>query len=476
MCWKKISKYSLALIKSNLYVSILSIVGCVLMSGCIMYITSNHGYIGCDTYVFPMLIAMVTQLICVSTFFKDMHNQQYSDMELSFPMCSGERFTAKLLSIFLVDILPFLVSMAASTAYACVSCEKYYFSETGEKIYDKTIVSSIIVLAVIFTGWQFFALAASIIGTVSTGKHFEGVIASAIIAVSISVLPMAVMAIMEMFSCGISITGDYYRNVMIWSFITIAAFKDASTNLNLLLPNIISILISCGVIALSFLLYKKRDGRDTNRIVVSRPIFEIITAIVVMEVVMAAVVSNSHFTLYLGLPIVIALVLRLFYQRDCMSAIKVLKWLGISAAEVAVAFIVITAAYCTNGFGVKSNINYNSKEVKVSITYYTLVEEEDYTSNYKGYEGTVTGKKAYEVINSITDKFNNRKHSASDMFKMIDGIGSNELMNIDMSDENNGSWYFDEQNDYCDDLKKDSECEKIIEMLGMKYKNQNNDL
>lgn len=350
-------------------------------------------------YIYPHwagLLIYVISLICLFTacigIFKDMHDIPSADVQMSMPMNSTERYLSRLLSIFYIWLLPFIVSAAAGFLISlCMgnagltpradiipaSAAPYIAAFNGK-------------LLLCFIEAVLFIVSATVICQCCVGSKAESKYIPVLVMAVVNFLPMALYySITDKFA---SVDDDTLELLT-----GLAIFYAAEDELNA--PVLIFLCVKCviylGVLFCGALIYKRRDARSVGRPIVFSLFFEIVMGLSLLLFFTLAHMDYCNgwviFFAWLG-----SIILRVIVSRKEFAFKKILLWTGLFFAYYLVFLLFMFIAFKTGGFGALYKLprdpqfsNYASVSIEVEkparnyseYRYYSYAYEEDYTYN-----------------------------------------------------------------------------------------------
>jgi hypothetical protein len=118
-----------------------------------------------------------------------------------------------------------------------------------------------------------------------------------------------------------------------------------------IIGGIISCLISLLLIAVTFLIYKKREARTVGKPIVYKLFFELFLFLGLSTVFTMAMFSHDFVMIGLVAALVIYIIIRVVVSRAKVKPLDVIGWILKYAVSLAVFVCIIGAAYLTDGFG-----------------------------------------------------------------------------------------------------------------------------
>lgn len=237
-----------------------------------IYLLMPVTYIGIDVYFLDVLnfggSAMITllfigaviiTLLMTTTFFRECHSPEQSDVTLSLPISAKDRFKAKLISCFLCSLIPFFAADLSILAISYIF--KWYYGYNTHIIYPWVCISFLaFVTLVSVTGITF--LCSTLCST-----RCGSVISSGVCSFTVSLLPIAMDSLINM---GAAVSDPYapmplftctgFSGVSYWTY---SSFEFSAKVISwYFITGLVNILISVGMIYAAYRVYKSRDRRS----------------------------------------------------------------------------------------------------------------------------------------------------------------------------------------------------------------------
>ncbi|MBQ8966638.1 hypothetical protein [Ruminococcus sp.] len=301
-------------------------------------------------------------LFVVHGVFSDLGSKQVADVQLSLPMSAKERYLSKLLAVFKLHILPMLTGSALAVILGSII-------KGGFDVIAYPIKMQLIALAV-----ALFTDAMTIFCMTCCGARAEGIYTSVIAQGCLSLLPfLAVHMIRERYSgltnSGVdriskvfSCLGDI---VILWAE---ADSRELSNGFGYILVNILA---SGLIIFASFFTYRRRDGRQVGKPMVSKLFMEVFMCTGVFTLLLLSF-NETEWYLGVSVSLIIYLVISVVLARAKITPVRILAWLGKYTATLAVFLGIMCASYITGGFGhYKYRIDPNTNMGYCSILFHT---------------------------------------------------------------------------------------------------------
>lgn len=311
--------------------------------------TSMRGY-GADPSGIAIFIYAVS-LICLFSacinVFKDMHDIPSADVQMSMPLNSTERYFSRLLTIFYIWLLPFLISAAfgllTSVLISAVNPQRYY---TGSQAAAELTGFNLRIL-LYYTETVLFVISATIICQCCVGSKAESRYIPVLLMAVINFLPMAVY-----YSIADKFASVEYDTLWLLSNISslYLIFDEDEGAAGLILLGV-KCLIYLAVIGCGVLIYKKRDARSVGRPIVFTVFFEIVMGLSLLLFFNVAHFGSGFSLTALFFAWLGSIILRLIVSRKEFSFSKIFMWTGLYILYYAAFLLFMFAAFKTGGFG-----------------------------------------------------------------------------------------------------------------------------
>lgn len=324
--WKKIKNGAFAELYSHKKLRLVTII--ILAFAGLMYgLGSDNGGVAAIG-VLLYFAALFCLLIAAINVFSDMHDVQSADVQMSMPLNSSERYLSRLLTIFLIWILPAIISAAVAFLFNIIGG---YSSEA--EFYERLVT----VLA--YIRQVLIIIAVTIICQCCVGSKAES-----------RYMPVLVMGIRELLPILISsFISDQFADVTIIS-LNLKSYYEHDTP-GTILVFLLSYILYIAIIFAGIFIYKKRDARTVGKPIVFPLFFEIVMLASLMMFFTTAhfdggVIASVMFVAWLG-----SIILRIIVSRKGFKLKSILIWTLQYAAYYAVFIIFMFAAFKTGGFG-----------------------------------------------------------------------------------------------------------------------------
>lgn len=348
--------------------------------------------------------------IC-SALFKDMHNVQTADVSLSLPMKASERYTAKILCLFYIHILP-LIAWSSAAAISTAAICGYNKTVLGMAMRFALFIFLLALAAALFTD------AVSIFCCCCCGTMAESIYFPIITAGCLSVAPSVFLyKMLYGFSGQNYFLADYDRSLCGWTYSLILSADDYSSGARFYINCAVNCLISIAVIFACVFIYKKRDARSVGTPIVFRLMFELMMFLGVFTVFITVVFEDM---VHVGLiaALVAYMVINIVVSRAKITLRSVMVWLLKFAASIAVFVGIMAAGYVTDGFGA---INYIPSGDKLEKTEVGIALKSEYDNSYLFYESTdiLNADQAKEIIKLVHSYNGTREKSVGEFLNIL---------------------------------------------------------
>ena len=199
--------------------------------------------------IFLLAVLVLMGVIINSQIFRDLHSRQYSDMQLSLPLSSKERYFSKLLAVMGIHILPFIVF---SLVLWLIPAVTYGFTEY--------LAGQYVFVVICFLSLSLFVDAVSVVCTACCGSFAECVYIPVIVMGCISLMPILFYNKIITTFAGITQNFDNPFIFRVWTFSSCVLGIRGETNISSVLLQLLSCVISLAVMFAGYFIYRKRDG------------------------------------------------------------------------------------------------------------------------------------------------------------------------------------------------------------------------
>lgn len=323
--------------------------------------------------------------------FSCLHNKSVVDMKLSLPLTASQRFFSNFLSGFAVYVVPFLAAQVVSLlgmAYGFIFMEGRTFEEfagynNNEPQYReytceffsmalpmllKLIIAGILVMLMLYT--------VTVLVTVCCGNKFESIAYTILINIMI---PLTIyLVFMSMFSdlYGIDMSDVIMGIIMftspaggILAAVGMAIGNSSLMNnfsMNYLVWGICYFLITAGIGAGAFFLYKKRRAEQVSKPFVFKLLYYIISTAVIFCIYSVFYYDNIGIVPAILTTVIVYVILEVAANRGFKKIwLSLIKYAGVMAASV----LIIFAAQKTEGFGMVTRVPDISQVKYVELDY-----------------------------------------------------------------------------------------------------------
>lgn len=315
---------------------------------------------------------------CINVF-RDMHDIPSADVQMSMPLNSTERYFSRLLTIFCIWLLPFLISAAFGFS---VSVINVFSTENTNYDIDSRIAELVgfnLRILLYYTESVLFIISSTVICQCCVGSKAESRYIPVLLMAVISFLPMAVYySVSDKFA---SVENGTLR--LLSNNALISIFSDNESSAELIFLGVKS-LIYLAVIGCGALIYKKRDARSVGRPIVFTVFFEVVMGLSLLLFFNVAHFGNSFspttmFFAWLG-----SVILRLIVSRKEFNFSKIFLWTGLYILYYAAFLLFMFIAFKTGGFGALYKVPDISelREANVNCVNVSIYEADSYDRIY----------------------------------------------------------------------------------------------
>lgn len=323
--------------------------------------------------------------------FSCLHNKSVVDMRLSLPLTSAQRFFSNFLSGFAVYVVPFLAAQVISLlgmAYGFIFMEGRTFERQagykgGELFYDeyeciyfreampmllKLIASGILVMLMLYT--------VTVLVTVCCGNKFESIAYTILINIMIPLTVYLVFQSMFQDLYGVDVSNIVMGIIMFTSpaggiaaAVGMAVGSDSlvsNFSMNYLVWGICYFLITAGIGAGAFFLYKKRRAEQVSKPFVFKLLYYIISTAVIFCIYSVFYYDDIGIVPAILTTVIVYVILEVAANRGFRKIwLSLIKYAGVMATSV----LIIFAAQETEGFGMVTRVPDISKVKYVELNY-----------------------------------------------------------------------------------------------------------
>lgn len=288
-----------------------------------------------------VFIAAYFGMFAVFGIFKDMVNKQTADVQMSLPMSAKERYCSKLLALAKLHLLPLLGSGVVMIVI-------------GGAIAGYSGTVNLLRLYMVMFAQAFFTDAVAIFCMCCCGALAEGVYTSLITMVCLSSTPIGVFVTTMVAYSGLESyaenSTDVFSLVGVISMKWLPGFDDYGLTSKGWAYLAANILISCLLIAVTFLIYRRRDARSVGKPFVYEIFMEIFMFIGLFTLYMVFFAADIVFA-GIVTTFIVYFVIRIVAARAKISVKVFMVWAGKFAASIAAFYVIALIAYFTGGFG-----------------------------------------------------------------------------------------------------------------------------
>ena len=409
MSLNKINRTALAEVRTHK--KILMIMNIMLAAATLLlWMVENEGLMLLGMFLF--CVGGAIGIIASVSVFREMTNSQLCDVKLSLPMSNLERYFSRLLTLAYIHIFPVMV-------YGLFGLAGMYISEilSDERYIADISATDFVAIYLIGLGITLFIDSVTVFCTTCCGALAESVYFSIIAMGCISVAPGVMYYQIANAFGGM---GDVPEFIKYWTFSAVLAAEDANSPSDMILPQIISILISCALFAAAYLTFKRRDASSVGDPIAVKLFYEIIMVLGVFTVYSAFICSRAMKAGVI-LTAIIYLVINIIVIRAKINPKRIAFWLLKLAATSAVFMAIVVAGFLTDGFGVYDHLpvrkmtNYG---VDINTEYYLNGDyNKEYNGEATGDVGTVTDEDIRDMIK--TARKYGKREKTFDRFKTL---------------------------------------------------------
>lgn len=323
--------------------------------------------------------------------FSCLHNKSVVDMRLSLPLTASQRFFSNFLSGFSVYVVPFLAAQVISLlgmAYGFIFMEGRTFErqagyKNGELVYNeyeclyfrqampillKLIIAGILVMLMLYT--------VSVLVTVCCGNKFESIAYTILINIMIPLTVYLVFQSMFQDLYGVDVSNIVMGIIMFTSpaggiaaavgMVVGSGFLASNFSMNYLVWGICYFLITAGIGAGAFFLYKKRRAEQVSKPFVFKLLYYIISTAVIFCIYSVFYYDDIGIVPAILTTVIVYVILEVAANRGFKKIwLSLIKYAGVMAASV----LIIFAAQETEGFGMVTRVPDISQVKYVELNY-----------------------------------------------------------------------------------------------------------
>lgn len=339
--------------------------------------TEHYGVNPSGISLFIYFVSLICLFSACVNVFKDMHDIPSADVQMSMPLSSTERYFSRLLTIFYIWVLPFLISAACGFLLSLMFSPRYDPSDKISLVNHHptvTIASFNLRILLYYTETVLFVVAAAIICQCCVGSKAESRYMPILLMAVMNYLPVAVYySVSDKFAYTKSNT---LRRLSNMSLLSIFYDDDSAADIIFL---IVKCLIYLAVIGLGVLIYKKRDARSVGRPIVFTAFFEVVIGLSLLLFFNMGSVFNptAMFFAWLG-----SIILRLIASRKEFAFSKIFLWTGLYILYYIAFLLFMFIAFKTGGFGALYKVPDKADLIESKIGSVQVTIYDDYIYNY----------------------------------------------------------------------------------------------
>lgn len=419
MSLNKINRTALAEVRTHK--KILMIMNIMLAAATLLlWMVENEGLMVLGMFLF--CVGGAIGIIASVSVFREMTNSQLCDVKLSLPMSNLERYFSRLLTLAYIHIFPMMV-------YGLIGLGGMYISEilSDERYISDISATDFVAIYLIAVGITLFIDSVTVFCTTCCGALAESVYFSIIAMGCISIAPGVMYYQIANAFGGMS---DVPEFIKYWTFSAVLAAEDANSPSDMILPQIISILISCALFAAAYLTFKRRDASSVGDPIAVKLFYEIIMVLGVFTVY-SAFICSSAMKAGVILTAIIYLVINIIVIRAKINPKRIAFWLLKLAATSAVFMAIVVAGFLTDGFGIYDYMPIRSM-ANNDIRIYSYVSDDVRGTDYEVQTdfGELSDEQMREVI-KICRKYGYTAKTADRFFGLVSGDAYGRIMDGD---------------------------------------------
>ncbi|MCR5142415.1 MAG: hypothetical protein K6C68_07805 [Ruminococcus sp.] len=409
MSLNKINRTALAEVRTHK--KILMIMNIMLAAATLLlWMVDNEGLMVLGMFLF--CVGGAIGIIASVNVFREMTNSQLCDVKLSLPMSNLERYFSRLLTLAYIHIFPMM-------GYGFLGLAGMYISNGfSEGFLDNIRIPDVVAIYMIALGITLFIDSVTVFCTTCCGALAESVYFSIIAMGCISVAPGVMYYQIANAFGGMS---DVPEFIKYWTFSAVLAAEDANSPSDMILPQIISILISCALFAAAYLTFKRRDASSVGDPIAVKLFYEIIMVLGVFTVY-SAFICSSAMKVGVILTAIIYLVINIIVIRAKINPKRIAFWLLKLAATSAVFMAIVFAGFLTDGFGIYDYMPIRSMANNDIRIYTYVLDDVRGTVDYEVQTdfGELSDEQMREVI-KICRKYGYTAKTADRFFGLVSG-------------------------------------------------------
>lgn len=358
------------------------------------------------TYIWSFLVA-ICGVVAVLSLFKELYSKNNADLIFSLPYSAKERFFSKLAALFKLHILP-VIFWNILFVIGILVFGRFTFSY-GLK-YGVMYALSFIALVMCVDLVVMFCV-------VCCGTLFETIYTALMIGAVQLILPqLFYYAMIRPFYINYSVRLDeFFSKIPAWSIGAID-FSSYDFSADYILPLCVSIFVSAIGMALTYFLYKRRDGRATGKPIVFKGFFELVMFLGVFSALLL-IISNTENIGFVVAILLIYLFVRFISARGAVNVKKLLKWLAAFVGYCAAVLVMSVVSYFNYGFNGMPDMSVIGEYNKAII----VISDNDsqYFFHSKANGEPYTKQQAETILDIYTTAADQRKKSLGDYFKLL---------------------------------------------------------
>lgn len=347
------------------------------------------------------LLIYVVSLICLfnacTGIFKDMHDIPSADVQMSMPMNSTERYLSRLLSIFYIWLMPFLISAAFGFLVSLCKGNAGLYPDSSRILASSVpyIAAFNAKLLLCFFEIVLFIISVTVICQCCVGSKAESKYIPILVMVVVNFLPMALYySVTDKFASVDTDTVNLLSNFAVFEII-----DDEELHIPTLIYMVVKCLIYIGVIFCSSFIYKRRDARSVGRPIVFTLFFEIVMGLSLLLFFTLAHMEGfsllAIFFAWLG-----SIILRIVVSRKEFAFKKILLWTGMFFAYYLAFLLFMFIAFKTGGFGALYKLPQNP-DFRNYANVYIKIDKPERDSRYGWYSYSMNYEYEKEVTVSL---------------------------------------------------------------------------
>lgn len=340
--------------------------------------------------IFIYAVSLVCLFSACINVFKDMHDIPSADVQMSMPLNSMERYFSRLLTIFYIWLLPFLISAAFGFLVSFLIStinepghDSGFQTDNTDNNYIAELIGFNLRILLYYAESVLFVVSATVICQCCVGSKAESRYIPVLLMAVMNFLPMAVYySIADKF-----VSVGYGTLRLLSNMSSLYSIFDGDESAAELIFLGVKSLIYLAVIGCGVLIYKKRDARSVGRPIVFTAFFEVVMGLSLLLFFTVAHMGSGFsltamFFAWLG-----SIILRLIVSRKEFAFSKIFVWTGLYILYYAAFLLFMFAAFKTGGFGALYKVPDISdlSEAKVSYVNVVIYDPDGYYNSYQRY-------------------------------------------------------------------------------------------